>query len=179
MSTGSTGWRPSEVNDSANLPPGSNIDYRTANYALPGDSTSSGGYGSAKNPYSPAAQRGRMNTSQAGYNTGLINQSTIGGPTGQQSSQAGSNTGLIDQSTTGGSIGQELDDAKQGRDAESRQKFQHEAQRDFAQGLNPYGRNPDNTGQAEEMLADKYNDARGRQFESGGAASLENDAGVI
>lgn len=121
--------------------------------------TSSGGYGSSQNPYSPASQRGRADPSQPN-----------------------SDAGLIDQSTSGGPIGKELDDAKQGRDGEARRNFEHEVQRDFAhgsQGLNPYGKHVDNREQAGNMLADKYNDARGKQFESGGAASLEGDAGMI
>lgn len=83
---------------------------------------------------------------------------------------------LIDQSLSGGPIGQEIQDGAQGKDAESRRDYAHEAQRDFnvenRQGLNPYGKNPDNKQEASEMLASAYSDARKRDFETG--ASMED-----
>ncbi|KAF7789733.1 hypothetical protein EIP86_000679 [Pleurotus ostreatoroseus] len=102
------------------------------------DSTASGGYGSSKNVWSDKVQRGRaqdepMNTAGAG---------------------------LIDQSTNGGPLGQEVQDAIQGKDAQTREEYAHEAERDFgmeaqprSQGLNPYGQNPDNKDEVAEMLS--------------------------
>lgn len=54
----------------------------------------------------------------------------------------------------GGHIGEEFEDAKQGRDEESREAYDAAAKRDFGGevGLNPYGRNPDNKEEAKEML---------------------------
>ncbi|KAH9838748.1 uncharacterized protein C8Q71DRAFT_856675 [Rhodofomes roseus] len=133
--------------------------YETSNYPPPGDSTSTGGYGSA-NTFSDPVQRGRQD---------LVNNE--------------SETGLVDQSLSGGPIGQEIDDAKQGRDEASRKDFTHEAERDFdrgngSAGLNPYGQNPDSRGEATEMLASRYADSRGKHFESGAAGGNDADIGA-
>lgn len=97
-------------------------------------------------------------------------------------SNAAQRGSLVDQSVNGGPIGQELQDAKQGEDTAARQDFRHEAERDFdrqgAQGLNPYGRNVDSRKEAEEMLASRYRDARGKHYESGPAASNDGDVGA-
>ena len=85
--------------------------------------------------------------------------------------QRGSDTStptLIDQSPTGGPISEEIQDAVQGMDASTRETFKHESQRDFgvearSAGLNPYGRNPDTRKEAEDFLASKFSDARGRE----------------
>ncbi|KAI0761573.1 hypothetical protein BD413DRAFT_616949 [Trametes elegans] len=146
------------------------FDYRTKNYPPPDDTTSEGGYG-APNVFSPQSQR-RADPAQS--------------PHSAQSSQ-GPSMGLIDQSLDGGPLGRELQDAKQGADPRTREQYAHEARRDFAssnpttgaQGLNPYGRNPDSTREAGERLAASYADQRGRQYESGSAASRENDAGAF
>ncbi|GJE85596.1 hypothetical protein PsYK624_016750 [Phanerochaete sordida] len=123
--------------------------YETSNYPPSNDSTSSGGYGSSQNPYSDSKQRGRAEDSSGG---------------------------LIDQSVTGGPIGEEIEDAKQGKDASTREEFAREAKRDFgvesSQGLNPYGQHPDNRNEAGDMLASRYTDMRGRDFEKG--ASMED-----
>ncbi|CDO74536.1 hypothetical protein BN946_scf184641.g2 [Trametes cinnabarina] len=130
--------------------------YQTSNYPPEGDTTSEGGYGSA-NVFSPQSQR-RADPNQAG---------------------------LIDQSPDGGPLASELQDAKQGADTRTREQYAHEARRDFApgaegaQGLNPYGRNPNSAEEAGERLAASYADQRGRQFESGGAASEEGDPGAF
>lgn len=114
---------------------------REANHRI---ATSSGGYGSSQNPYSDTKQRGR-----ADDNSG----------------------GLIDQSVTGGPIGEEIQDAKQGKDAFTREEFAREAKRDFgaegSQGLNPYGKHPDNREEVSDMLASRYTDLRERDFETG------------
>ena len=77
---------------------------------------------------------------------------------------------------TGGLIGEEIEDAKQGKDASTREEFAREAKRDFgvegSQGLNPYGGHPDNRNEAGDMLASRYTDMRGRDFETG--ASMED-----
>lgn len=92
----------------------------------------------------------------------------------------------MDQSTNGGPIGEELQDAKQGEDDTARREFKHEAERDFAkhsasgpQGLNPYGRNVDSRSEASDLLASGYSDMRGRQYESGPAASNDGDVGAM
>ena len=118
--------------------------------------TSSGGYGSA-NTFTNPVQRGRQD---------LVNSQP--------------KTGLVDQSVSGGPIGQEIDDAKQGSDELSRRQFTHEAERDFdrrnvAASLNPYGENPDNRREAEEMLASRYADSRSRQYESGATRGNDGD----
>ncbi|PSS05486.1 hypothetical protein PHLCEN_2v3768 [Hermanssonia centrifuga] len=105
-------------------------NYKTANYPPKDDSTSSGGYGSSQNSWSDKAQRGRIDADDSG---------------------------LIDQSTTGGLIGGEVQDAKQGRDADTRSQYAHEAKRDFgiesgSRGLNPYGENPDSTEELKSKL---------------------------
>jgi hypothetical protein len=87
-----------------------------------------------------------------------------------------SSTGLIDQSTTGGPLGDEIADAVQGRDASTREQFAHESERDFGAesggvGLNPYGRNPDGRQEAEDLLASKYTDARARDYDGSASAS--------
>ncbi|KAI9069909.1 hypothetical protein FKP32DRAFT_1670984 [Trametes sanguinea] len=133
------------------------FNYQTSNYPPEGDTTAEGGYGSPTNVFSPISQR-RADPTQ---------------------------TGLIDQFPDGGPLASELQDAKQGADPRTREQFAHEARRDFApgtegsQGLNPYGRNPDSAGEARERLAGSYADQRGRQFESGGAASEEGDPGAF
>ncbi|KZT65889.1 hypothetical protein DAEQUDRAFT_730932 [Daedalea quercina L-15889] len=133
--------------------------YQTGNYPPPGDSTSSGGYGSA-NAFSDPAQRGRQD---------LVNNQ--------------SETGLVDQSLNGGPIGREIEDAKQGRDEASRRQFAHEAARDFdrqngAAGLNPYGQNPDSRDEVGEMLASRFADSREKQFESGALEGNDADVGA-
>ncbi|KAI0076032.1 hypothetical protein K474DRAFT_1623706 [Panus rudis PR-1116 ss-1] len=162
----SSGYRGSLVNQSASDPANRGDDaYSTRNYPPSNDSTSSGGYGSATDSYSSPAQRGRLDLA-------------IG--------DKGPN--LIDQSVSGGPLRNEIQDAKQGQDESSRDEFAHEARRDFGreanpraggEALNPYGRNPDNKEEAENMLASRHSDARGRQYESGGAASLEADSGTV
>ncbi|KAI0346204.1 hypothetical protein BDW22DRAFT_1425721 [Trametopsis cervina] len=123
-----------------------NTDYQTSNYPADGDSTASGGYGSTpENTWSSKAQRG--------------------------SNEAG----LIDQSVNGGLVGDEIQDAVQGQDASTREQFAHDAKRDFGTegggiGLNPYGRNPDSRKETEDLLASKYTDARGRDYEGGASA---------
>ncbi|EPS94509.1 hypothetical protein FOMPIDRAFT_1033316 [Fomitopsis schrenkii] len=134
--------------------------YETGNHPPPGDSTSSGGYGSA-DTFTEPLQRGRQDVVNSQSKTGLIGQSVTGG----------------------GPIGQEIDDAKQGRDGSSRQHFAHEAERDFDRGngtvgLNPYGENPDSTREAGEMLASRYAESRGRQYESGAARENDSDVGA-
>lgn len=109
--------------------------------------TASGGYGSSQNAWSTKAQKGSS-----------VSQS-----------------GLIDQSTSGGPVGDELQDAVQGRDASTREHFAHESKRDFgvegrSLGLNPYGRNPDGRKETEDLLASQYADARGKEYESGASA---------
>jgi len=81
-------------------------------------------------------------------------------------------TGLLDQSA--------MQDAKQGQDDGTRREFKHEMQRDFGvggpKGLNPYGGDSvESKREAAEKLASQYQDARDRQYESGGAASVEGD----
>ncbi|KAI9001514.1 hypothetical protein BD414DRAFT_512040 [Trametes punicea] len=128
--------------------------YQTSNYPPEGDTTSEGGYGDP-NVFSPRSQR-RADPNAA-------------------------ETGLIDQSPDGGPLARELQDAKQGTDSRAREQFAHAARRDFApgkegaQGLNPYGRNPDSPQEARDALAASYADQRGRQFESGEAAGDEGD----
>lgn len=109
--------------------------------------TASGGYGSAENSWSTKAQKGRSSDDSA--------------------------SGLIDQSVSGGPVGDEIQDAVQGRDASTREQFAHESNRDFGveSGLNPYGRNPDGRKEAEDLLASKYTDARGRDYEGGASAA--------
>ena len=60
----------------------------------------------------------------------------------------------MEQSLSGGPLRDEIQDAKQGQDERAREAYSHEAKRDFGHesGLNPYGRNPDNGAEAEEML---------------------------
>lgn len=64
----------------------------------------------------------------------------------------------------------------QGKDASTQEAFAREAKRDFgvesSQGLNPYGQNPDGRQKAGEMLASRYADSRGRDYETG--ASMED-----
>ena len=141
--------------ETSNYPPNNDCQFvpiflRCMMYALTRlAATSSGGYGSSKNAYADSIQRGRTDDSSAG---------------------------LISQSTTGVPVGNEIQDAMQGRDAESRREYAHEVERDFgaesSQGLNPYGKNPDNKQEVGEMLASGYSDARGRDFETG--ASMED-----
>ncbi|EKM57839.1 uncharacterized protein PHACADRAFT_251712 [Phanerochaete carnosa HHB-10118-sp] len=111
-----------------------------------GTATSSGGYGSSQNPFADTKQRGRPEDSSGG---------------------------LIDQSVSGGPIGDEIQDAKQGKDASTREEFAREAKRDFgvegSQGLSSYGKHPDNRNEAG---ASQYADMRGRDFETG--ASMED-----
>ncbi|KAI0636342.1 hypothetical protein C8Q77DRAFT_1216730 [Trametes polyzona] len=131
--------------------------YQTGNYPPVNDTTSEGGYGSS-NTFSPQAQRHADTQQQPPAN------------------------GLIDQSLDGGPLARELQDATQGADTRTREQFAHEARRDFGQGsegLNPYGRNPDSVQEAGERLAGAYADQRGRQFESGGAASNDGDPGAF
>lgn len=75
---------------------------------------------------------------------------------------------------TGGPIGDEIQDAKQGRDASTREQYDKEASRDFgveaSQGLNPYGQNPNSRSEASDLLASKYTEARARDFEGGASA---------
>ncbi|KAI0350417.1 hypothetical protein OH77DRAFT_1507000 [Trametes cingulata] len=143
--------------------------FQTGNYPPENDTTSEGGYGSP-DTFSPRSQR-------------------RADPFETQAAQAG----LVDQSVDGGPLARELQDAKQGADPRAREQFAHEARRDFAhpqarqggnakearmegaQGLDPYGRNPDTLDEAREMLASGYAEQRGRQFESSGAASNEGD----
>ena len=94
------------------------------------------------------------------------------------------NSGLISQSLDGGPLEREVRDAKQGADVRAREAFAHEAERDFAkapagEGLNPYGRNPDSTGEMGERLASAYADQRGRQYEGSGAAGNDGDVGAV
>ena len=91
---------------------------------------------------------------------------------GRADKEPENSAGLIDQSTTGGPIGKELQDAQQGMDAETREEYSHEMKRDFGrenrpEGLNPYGNHPDNNTEAADMLASRYADARGRDYEGG------------
>lgn len=72
----------------------------------------------------------------------------------------------------------ELQDAKQGVDERTREQFSHEARRDF-DALNPYGRNPDSTGEMGERLASAYADKRGQKYESSGAAGNDSDIGAL
>ena len=72
-------------------------------------------------------------------------------------------------------MGDEIQDAVQGRDASTRESFAHESKRDFgvesgSAGLNPYGRNPDGRKETGDLLAAKYTDARGRDYEGGASA---------
>ncbi|KAI0701229.1 hypothetical protein BC835DRAFT_270954 [Cytidiella melzeri] len=124
----------------------SQTDYQTTNY--PTSATASGGYGAApERTWSTQAQRG--------------------------GSDANSN-GLIDQSTTGGRIENAIQDAVQGTDAATREQYAHESKRDFGvesgDSLDPYGGNPDNRNEAEDFLASKYTDSRGREYEGGASA---------
>ncbi|KAH9926527.1 hypothetical protein B0H21DRAFT_764040 [Amylocystis lapponica] len=159
----SSGFQSSLVNESADhqRKPGSG-DYMTSNYPPPEDSTSSGGYGSSKNTWSNAAQRGR-----------------------EDAPDTSSDVGLVDQSKNGGPFGGVLKDAQQGEDEATRRIYAHEAHRDFdrgyggvSRGLNPYGRHVDTKGEAAEMLASGYRDARARQYESGPAATNDGDVGA-
>ncbi len=81
---------------------------------------------------------------------------------GRAQDEPDNTAGLIDQSTNGGPVGQELQDAVQGVDVATREEYAHESKRDFgrenqpqsrAQGLNPYGRNPDTKDEVADMLA--------------------------
>ncbi|KAH9895289.1 hypothetical protein C8Q73DRAFT_790451 [Cubamyces lactineus] len=145
------------------------LTYQTSNYPGPDDTTSQGGYGSP-DVFAPQSQR-RADFFQSH-------------PQYQSQSQRGSSdAGLIDQSVDGGPLARELQDAAQGADRGAREQYAHEATRDFApsagaQGLNPYGRNPDSTQEVGERLAASYADQRGRQFESGAAGSSEGDPGA-
>ncbi|PCH33072.1 hypothetical protein WOLCODRAFT_147179 [Wolfiporia cocos MD-104 SS10] len=153
-----SGFEGSLVNDSANRA-SRDSTYKTGNYPPPGDSTSSGGYGS-RDTFSDPVQRGRQD---------IVNNS--------------SQIGLVNQSVNGGPIGGELQDAQQGQDESSRREYRHEVDRDFdrrgSQGLNPYGVNIDSKEEAGEMLASQYADARSRQFESGPARGNDGDVGAL
>lgn len=140
--------------ETSNYPPSNDCEFvRYVSHDRPrakhGAATSSGGYGSSQNPYSDTKQRGRPEDSSGG---------------------------LIDQSVTGGPIGEQIQDAKQGKDASTREEFAREAKRDFgvegSKGLNPYGEHPDTRKKASDMLASQYTDMRGRDFETG--ASMED-----
>jgi hypothetical protein len=106
--------------------------------------TSSGGYGAGQSSWSTDAQRGRTDAERA--------------------SAAG---GLIDQSTSGGGLSGALQDTQQGRDTSGVPGMAG------AQGLDPYGKNPDSREEVAEMLAHGSADRRGEQFESGPAGSVE------
>ncbi|KAI0723708.1 hypothetical protein C8Q72DRAFT_858440 [Fomitopsis betulina] len=128
--------------------------YETGNYPPPGDSTSSGGYGSA-DTFTDPVQRGRQDVANSQWKSSLVDQS----------------------------IGQEINDANQGSDKSSRQHFAHEAGRDFdrkniAIGLNPYNENSDSGKEAREMLASRYADSRDKQYESGAAKGNDCDVGA-
>ncbi|KAI0656376.1 hypothetical protein C8Q70DRAFT_1056617 [Cubamyces menziesii] len=152
------------------------LTYQTSNYPSATDTTSEGGYGS---PDVFTAQSQRRGADFLQSHPQYQSQR-------QQSSQ--SDAGLIDQSVDGGPLARELQDAAQGADPRTREQYAYEAQRDFApsstagsgaQGLNPYGRNPDSTQEAGDKLAAGYADQRGRQFESGAAGNSESDPGAF
>ncbi|EPQ50243.1 hypothetical protein GLOTRDRAFT_118401 [Gloeophyllum trabeum ATCC 11539] len=148
----STGYKGSLVNNSEDprekYP--QSVERGTGNYpsSSADDSTSEGGYGSARDPYSPAAQRGHPEKAPS---FGLVNQSVPGGPTNQ------------------------AQDAQQGTDRGSRREYEGEH---GGQGLDPYGASSlDSRREAEEALAGKYRGARDvKEYESG--ATLENDQGA-
>ncbi|TCD68280.1 hypothetical protein EIP91_011246 [Steccherinum ochraceum] len=158
-----SGFKGSLVNNSAaqTTTAEDDLNYKTGNYPPTDDSTASGGYSSSGNVWSDKAQRGRADIER----------------------NDGPATGLLGQSVNGISVMNELEDAKQGRDEGTRREFQHEARRDFGQqgaGLNPYGADSLETKrEAGEMLESKIHDARSRQYESGGAASVDGDVGAI
>ncbi|KAI0327060.1 hypothetical protein GY45DRAFT_1373461 [Cubamyces sp. BRFM 1775] len=160
------------------------LTYQTSNYPSANDTTSEGGYGSPE-VFTPQSQR-RADFFQSHP------QYQSQRPSSQPDSSSNSSdaAGLIDQSVDGGPLARELQDAAQGADRGTREQYAHEAKRDFApsaasgartgaQGLNPYGRNPDSTQEAGERLAAGYADQRGRQFESGAARSGEGDPGAF
>ncbi|KAI0781754.1 hypothetical protein C8Q75DRAFT_869956 [Abortiporus biennis] len=168
----SSGYKGFLVNQSANVDIPDQSDYTTHNYPSEGDTTAEGGYGSPVNSWSDLSQRGRPDKTTSSSNS-LPNNS---------SNSSTSNHGLIDQSTNGGPIGNEINDAIQGEDEFSREEYEHEVERDFAakspvggghdhhehmhDGLNPYGRNPDNEKEASDMLASQFVDSRNREYGS-------------
>jgi len=99
-------------------------------------------------------------------------------PPGDTTSQGGYQTkpdtpdlGLATgQSTEGLSLANQAQDMHQGVDGGARQAYREEM------GLNPYGNaSADSPEEAADRLASQYTDTRGRQYESGPAAGLEND----
>ncbi|KAF9459047.1 hypothetical protein BDZ94DRAFT_1269240 [Collybia nuda] len=93
----------------------SNDDFDTLNYPASDDTTSSGGYGSPTNVWSDRSQRGYM----------------VKGGSYKE--------GLIDQSLSGGDLKGEIQDAKQGRDNNTRRAYRGVPAIDKGRGdlLNP------------------------------------------
>jgi hypothetical protein len=139
---------PTKPTRQATTPPRATVrpasPHRASPSHAPRAGTSSGGYGAGQSSWSTDAQRGRTDAERA--------------------SAAG---GLVDQSTSGGGLAGSLQDAQQGRDTSGAPGMAG------AQGLDPYGKNPDSREEAAEMLAHGSADRRGEQFESGPAGSVE------
>ncbi|OAX34281.1 hypothetical protein K503DRAFT_747646 [Rhizopogon vinicolor AM-OR11-026] len=111
-------------------------DAATGNYPPSGDTTSSGGYGSADS-FSPAAQRGSL--------LPLMDETSAprGGP-----------KTAISQSTTGTDLTSELEDAKQGTDEPSRREMHEHGE--WAD-LNPYGQSTfESREEAKRGLGERY-----------------------
>ncbi|THH08054.1 hypothetical protein EW146_g9115 [Bondarzewia mesenterica] len=132
----------------------SNSDYATGNYPPADDTTSSGGWGSKRNPWDAShhsgAQTPASRSDQSGLNSGTRTPSH----------------GLIDQSTNGGSL-LDVENASQGRDEETRET------------MNPYmGDSWEGRDEAGEALASRYRGSRDRVYESGASAGNDEDVGA-
>ncbi|KAH8119215.1 hypothetical protein DFH11DRAFT_1540069 [Phellopilus nigrolimitatus] len=103
---------------------------------------------------------------------------TSEGGYGGQSFAPVAQRGLIDQTTDGQPLGNELQDAVQGTDEPSQRQYKAEQKRQ-GQGLNPYGGDSfENREDAGARIASSVADTRARKFESGPAASNDQDAGA-
>ncbi|KZT22392.1 hypothetical protein NEOLEDRAFT_1180968 [Neolentinus lepideus HHB14362 ss-1] len=132
----SSGYKGSLVNNSEDGR--EKIPESIGNYPPAGDSTSSGGWGSSRDSYSSASQRGHPERAD---NFGLVDQSVPGGP------------------------GSQAQDAQQCADRSSRKEYQHEQSQGLnpygASSL-------DSRRAGEEALAGKYRGARdAKEYETG------------
>ncbi|KAH7926354.1 hypothetical protein BV22DRAFT_1194433 [Leucogyrophana mollusca] len=113
------GFKDSLVNDSL------------GNYPPPGDTTSSGGYSSVKDP---SAQRGSLTT--------------------HSDTPDSATTGALQQSTTGTDLRPEIRDAKQGQDLPARRDARADEHR---RGLDPYDQSSlESRPEAERVLGERF-----------------------